>query len=456
VEVYMRREHFKARLLRALSGKTQERIAEEIESHSSLISQIELGQVLPRPDDLARMARSTSLTVDDTDEILDLADTLRRTNQRRVRSAEGLADLEAALCDHIARARRRLLALPGSDRFPQVERGDARALWRVHVWACVQLCEESAEAASRQVEAAATLVRVAREIAGKVPGPEGIRLQGQVVAYEANVLRVTGELPAADTFFEESERLWQAGKDVSGLLDPGRRLDLKASLRRDQRRFEAALDLLTEAEKVGWSRARVLIKKGFTLEVMGEYERAVEALLEAEPLLDRKAEPHLWLNQRLNRAVNCTHLGCYREAAELVEEAQPLIAALGADLVAVRVTWLQGRIAAGLGRSQEARELLEKARREFASRNMSYDVALALLEESVLLLNDGRTAEVKTLARELATVFESKGVHREALAALRLFQEAAEGERATAELARRLLRYLFRARHDQGLPFTVS
>jgi len=87
---------------------------------------------------------------------------------------------------------------------------------------------------------------------------------------------------------------------------------------------------------------------------------------------------------------------------------------------------------------------------------MSYDVALALLEEAVLLLEEGRTAEIKVLARELTKVFESKGVHREALGALQLFQEAAEREEASAGLARRVLGYLFRARHDQGLRFTVS
>jgi hypothetical protein len=84
---------------------------------------------------------------------------------------------------------------------------------------------------------------------------------------------------------------------------------------------------------------------------------------------------------------------------------------------------------------------------------MSYDVALTLLEEAILLLEEGREAEVKLLAKELEKVFESKGVHREALAALRLFQEAAEREEATPELARRVLNYLFRARHDQGLRF---
>jgi len=48
------------------------------------------------------------------------------------------------------------------------------------------------------------------------------------------------------------------------------------------------------------------------------------------------------------------------------------------------------------------------------------------------------------------------GVHREALAALRLFEEAADRETATAELARRILDFLFRARYDEGLRFTAS
>jgi hypothetical protein len=39
------------------------------------------------------------------------------------------------------------------------------------------------------------------------------------------------------------------------------------------------------------------------------------------------------------------------------------------------------------------------------------------------------------------------------MAALRLFQEAAERETATTELARRVLGFLYRARYDQGLRF---
>ena len=114
---------------------------------------------------------------------------------------------------------------------------------------------------------------------------------------------------------------------------------------------------------------------------------------------------------------------------------------------------MEGRIEAGLGRREEALRRLAEAREGFAAEEMFYDVALALLEEGALLFDDNRTGEVQALTRELPKVFASKGVHREALAALRIFQQAVERDAATAELARRVLRFLFRARYDQGLRF---
>ncbi len=186
---------------------------------------------------------------------------------------------------------------------------------------------------------------------------------------------------------------------------------------------------------------------------MGEYERAIETLLRAAPMIEHTAEPRLRTILAFNLATAYCHGGRHAEAAELVPQIRALATDLGDHWDLIRLGWLEGRIAAGLGRREEAQRLLAQARQEFNRKNMSYDVALALLEEAVLLLEEGRSAEAKVLARELKKVFESKGVHREALAALRLFQEAAESEEATAELARRILRYLFRARHDQGLRF---
>ncbi len=158
---------------------------------------------------------------------------------------------------------------------------------------------------------------------------------------------------------------------------------------------------------------------------------------------------------RFNLAVIFCQLGRYSETGKPMQQVRDLATERGDDTELVRITWLEGRIAAGLGQPEEGRRLLRQARGEFVARKMGYDAALALLEEAVLLLDEGRPAEVRALVPNLAEVFESKGVHREALVALRLFQEAAEREEATAKLARHVLGYLFRARYDQGLRFTV-
>lgn len=325
-------------------------------------------------------------------------------------------------------------------------------------WAvCERVCTASAREASRKVERAAAWASLAEEIAARIPGPEEWRnrVRGYAAAHGANVLRVSGELKAADVAFERVKHLWRSGSDPAGVLDPGRVLDLEASLRRDQRQIDEALALLDEAASVGRCPERALIKMGFTLEVMGEYGRALDTLLRAVPLLDRKSNPRLENLLHFNLAVNFCHVGRFRDAAELVPPMRELAAELGDEIDLVRMTWLEGRVAAGLNRSRDARRLLEEARREFGRRGMATDAALALLEEAALFLDEGRTAEVKMLARELTVVLDAKGVHREALAALRLFQEAAEREEATADLARRVLRYLFRARYDQGLRFTL-
>jgi hypothetical protein len=60
---------------------------------------------------------------------------------------------------------------------------------------------------------------------------------------------------------------------------------------------------------------------------------------------------------------------------------------------------------------------------------------------------------VRELALEMLPVFDSLGFSAEALAALRLFWQAAEQETATAELGRRLLNFLERACYDPEARF---
>ena len=151
----MRREHYQARLLRALSGKTQEKMAKDVGIDPVLLSQIELGDVMPKRRYIETMAQIEGLTLDDTEELLELADTLRRTNRRRTRAAEPFAGLEAELRDHLARAQRRLLALPAE---------------RLRAWICLRLYEESARESCTE-ETAAALAQVACVIAQRPANP---------------------------------------------------------------------------------------------------------------------------------------------------------------------------------------------------------------------------------------------------------------------------------------------
>jgi tetratricopeptide (TPR) repeat protein len=349
-------------------------------------------------------------------------------------------------------ARLRLLylkRLDEADRLPVMEAAAELQTWSL----CEQVAEEAVHAASRDLKEAFHWAELARRIALRVQGPEGWRrrLLAYAIAVYANALRVAGKLKAADTAMTEARNLWMAGSDPDNILDPGRLLDLEASLRRDQRRFAEALATLDSALLVSRTPARILINKGFTLEVIGNYKGAVEVLLRAR--LDKQSEPRLWYSQRFNLAVNLSHLGRHTEAYDLLEEVREVAISLRDDIFLHRITWLEGRIAAGLGRSEEACRLLEQARGAFAARKMWFDVALALQEHAGLLLAEGRTAEVKVLALHLGQVFESEEVHKAAFDALRLFWESVKREEATAELASRILAFLFRTRYNPSLRF---
>ncbi len=127
-------------------------------------------------------------------------------------------------------------------------------------------------------------------------------------------------------------------------------LDLEASLRRDQRRFGEALALLAEALAVGRSPARVLVKKGFTLEVMGEYERSLEALLEAKPLAERDGDRRLQNMLCCNLGFTLCHLSRFAEAAELARGVRDCATELGDEIIALRGSGSRAALPPGWGK----------------------------------------------------------------------------------------------------------
>ncbi|MGH7489367.1 MAG: hypothetical protein ACREMY_27765 [bacterium] len=188
----------------------------------------------------------------------------------------------------------------------------------------------------------------------------------------------------------------------------------------------------------------MLLNMAFTLEQQGKPEQALATLQEAEARIDGARESRLLCVLEFNRIVNLGHLGRFDEAAERLPQVQAMAKSGGRPLDSVRVMWLQSKIAAGFGRRAEAEELLDRVRRELLSRGIAFDTAVATLELAVFYLEDGRSAEVRAIADELAKIFAAQRVAKETLASAKLFCEAVKQETVTAELARGWLQELRR------------
>src|SRR5262249_24745965 len=125
----------------------------------------------------------------------------------------------------------------------------------------------------------------------------------------------------------------------------------------------------------------------------------------------------------------------YAEAEAALPAVRELAEGLGNELDLIRVVWLSAHEAAGKGLQQEAVAGLEQVRQCFSASEPPYDAALAALDLALLYLKEGNSGKVKALTREMAPIFRALRIARESLAALSLFQEAAQQETATVELA---------------------
>jgi tetratricopeptide (TPR) repeat protein len=199
-------------------------------------------------------------------------------------------------------------------------------------------------------------------------------------------------------------------------------------------------------------KVRILVKKALTLQESGEPELALKTLSEAEPFVSGLNEPRLLLCLRYNFAATLCDLGRFMEAQRRMSEITALAAETGNELDPVRVLWLRCRIDSGLGRAPEAEAAFKQVRQAFRQRGIAYadDFATVTLELALLLSEQGRWSEVRSLAMETTWIFKTQGIHSEAEKALTFFCEMAATERLTVELAKSILEYLNRAEKPPG------
>ncbi len=308
---------------------------------------------------------------------------------------------------------------------------------------CERLCDESENAAARNAEDSLNWSKLALRVAERIPGSDAKRSKamGYAWAFVGNSRRVAGQNPIQEAFVRSQQHYSLGRNEAPGWFDEARALDLEASFRRDMGQYSEALALLARslASCQDSSRARLLLNQAATFEQAGQPERALLALEEARPAIERGEGGlrYRWM-LRFNWVKCLVQLYRSPEAEALLPELRQLAAELGNDLDQLRTRVLSGEVLAGLRRWNEALAELSAARDEFTTLKLFADAAVVGLDEAVILLEDCRTAKVRTLVRTMKPIFESLGLKRETLASYRLFVAAVEREAATAAQARAL------------------
>lgn len=285
-------------------------------------------------------------------------------------------------------------------------------------------------------------------------------LHARAWAYLGNARRIAFDLLGAEEALSRAERLADSGS--ADPLEEARILDLRASLLSDQGHFEKAAELLDVVIDIyddlsePHRKGRAMISKGVFLGYSGWHEEAIRQLRKGLGLLDWEREPRLVLMARHNLAWFLNDSGRAEEASRQLERFRHTYRNFPDSFTELRLAWLEGRIAVRLGRLAEAEPALREVRRRFLAEGHGYDASLVTLDLAHLYLEKGRTAEVRTLASELLDVFLAHDIHRQALAALAVFQQAAEKDSATPGLVAEISSYLVRARKNPELRFAKA
>jgi tetratricopeptide (TPR) repeat protein len=311
---------------------------------------------------------------------------------------------------------------------------------------------------AQAIELAGLAVRIAEQLNPGFYGRSVVQdLRTRAWAHLGNARRLASDFLGAEQALTRAESHQEEGS--ADPLEEARVLDFKASLLSDRGRFEEAAELIEQVIEIyeeirdSHRQGRALISKGVFLGYAGRPDEAVTLISDGLARIDRDQEPRLELMAHHNLAWFLNDCGHSAQARDLLESFRGAYQKFPDVWTGLRLIWLESRIAFGLGRLEEAEAGLREARASFLAQGTGYEAAMVTLDLASLYLQQGRTAEVKRLAREMLPLFLLQDIHRQALAALAAFQQAIETDCVTPHLAREVAAYLRRAQRDPGLRF---
>lgn len=325
-----------------------------------------------------------------------------------------------------------LMSLSGPARLLRVRR--ARRRFR-NPFLVERLIDESRRVIPTDPFEAYALADLAHAVALRIPqdplGPRwAMTCLARATAYRGNALRATGDFKEAEPQLEVAYSLFWSDGDGDPMTQ-AEILSLVASLRFDQRLFDAAEEILLQVlelyreiqDELGL--ARTLIKQARLYAEVGDPEAAIRTTRSAAALIDPEESPRLYLATQHNLTMWLEDCGRFEEAREVLLQHTRLYQSFPDPWTQLRYAWSCGTTARGLGQLDDAESSLQGVRAGFLEHGLDHDAALVGLDLALVYVLRGKTAELRRLAEEILPVFLAQNIHREAVMALMLFHAAA-------------------------------
>lgn len=262
-----------------------------------------------------------------------------------------------------------------------------------------------------------------------------------------NARRVADEFEGARQAFDEARRILEGG--TGDPILKAQFVGFEASYKKDMGEFELAEASLEEA-LVLYRKARDLHGQGRILLQMGDAigyvdpARGIAHIQKALALLDPVKEPRLQMYAQHDLALFLTENGQAEEALAVLERARPLFEQFRDDLTVLRLHWVEAKIADRLGHDDEAENILCQLWDEFRARDLNQEVVLVTIDLAQVLAKKGELARAAHLVGESYSILRNWGLHKDALAAWVLFQNALSQGQLGGDLFERVGEYFRR------------
>jgi tetratricopeptide (TPR) repeat protein len=280
-------------------------------------------------------------------------------------------------------------------------------------------------------------------------------LRAKGYAILGNARRLASDFDGARQAINEA---WRLNEEGTG--DPLERaviISFDASYIRMMGEFETAEAALEEALRIytvagdSHMQGRILIQMGDAIGY-ADPERAIGHLRRALELVNAAREPRLELCAQHDLAHFLSDAGRPEEALALLDRARPLYKQFPDDWTQLRLHWLEGRIARALGHLDEAAHIFRQVWDEFRERDLHYELVMTSIDLAETYVAQGSHATAARLAADVYAIMGAWGVHRYALTAWLMLENAVELHQAGDFFAK--IRLYFRRSWHKPAEFT--